>query len=743
MKSLKKIILLSLCIAVLLVTMVFSGCGENDDGLVSVRFILNGDLYTTLTTNKESGYKVTVPTSPVDLTDETIPFEFIGWYDSLEYANEVTNDTVFESDATVYAKTDSIFEYVVRESKATITGFKLGEEREDLVIPDFINAYPVERVGQKAFAGTEVQTVKIEKGVLEIGDDAFRNCASLDMVTFEEGSETKIIGDSAFRGATALSVIDIPSSVRQVGEFVFYGCKQIPEKYGENYSFNKGEKKYYSPKFTYEFMGEDTLPIGGYIEPSVGYFADGVTIESVMRDWVASGTNMIISIRQLRWGTTEAHYHEMFKYLEKYGGMMLLQDSIGSYSDYNDVGDSELFSILHDFADVYPSFAGLHIEDEPGISSWDEGRGEYSRYSGKDGVFIPSYMQFDHAVWNKYFDRKLYYVNLLPINSPVKAFGFGAENYSWFENSMFLWEEYQKYANYDYYYKTYIDQVKPEVFSYDFYPLWQNGLGSNAFLDYPGLNGRHFEQLYATRYYAEDYSLVANGRYTPFWNFIQIAQWGDKISGSRASTYSELVWQINTAFAFGSKGYQYFVFTDYGDIEGNGATSAYAGTTPMNIDGTINPEYYNMVLSANTQSQAMAKWLLNANVDHLVQFGANPNGETINAKMFVPRDSSMDWRMNGSSGVNHLVSCMKYYANNNDYVEGVPGDVRELYFVCNNGTLSTDVGTYKGNDGEITINFDSEVSGSYIYGGVEIPFSGTTLTVDTVAGEAFAILLDK
>ena len=77
---------------------------------------------------------------------------------------------------------------------------------------------------------------------------------------------------------------------------------------------------------------------------------------------------------------------------------------------------------------------------------------------------------------------------------------------------------------------------------------------------------------------------------------------------------------------------------------------------------------------------------------------------------------------------------MKYYANNNDYRNGATGDVRELYFVCNNSIVD---------DGYITLNFSERVTGSYIYKGVEHKFSGTTLTVNVDAGGAFAVLLNK
>ena len=132
----------------------------------------------------------------------------------------------------------------------------------------------------------------------------------------------------------------------------------------------------------------------------------------------------------------------------------------------------------------------------------------------------------------------------------------------------------------------------------------------------------------------------------------------------------------------------------------------------------------------------MAKWLLNASVDHIAQYGDNPQDEVISSESFVPRDKDFKWTLQSTSGKNHLVSFMKYYANNNEYADGVEGDVRELYFVCNNHNLPV-------NNGDITLNFDREVEGSYIYDKKERRFKGRSLTVNCCAGEGFAVLLDK
>ena len=698
---------------------VSSACEVSVKDDIEVKFILNGDVYAIRYTGASQGYKISMPKRPQDANNSTAPYYFKGWYTTKSYTTEVTENTTFNKATTVYAKLENIFTYTVKSGKVSITGFATGHEIEDIIIPSKIDGYQVYAISSGAFKGSNVETLTIEPGLEKIYDDAFRDCVSLDTVTFKSGSTVSYIGDSVFRDCVALTSISLPTSLNQTGELMFYGCKQLPSKYSELYQLNLESKEYFAPKYTYEFLGQDVMPIGGYIEPSVGYFASGVTVDKVMKDYVASGTNILIGIQQARYGTTGEHYKEMYESLEKYGGMMIERYQVPN-AEY-----------------LYASYAGSHAEDEPGVVQWLDDLYYNSPWAAGNQV---GSQHKQHENWKKNHPRKLRFTNLLPVNSPKNAFVFGATYYGANDakNHDKFAEYTAKYANYDEYYKTYIEEMKPEVFCYDFYPLWANG--GKGYLPYPELNGQHFEQLAVTRYYAEDYNDKVNGGYVPFWNFIQIAQWGaqgEGKGGSRAATLRELNWQVNTALAYGSKGYHYFVFNDYGDISGNGAVSDYAGTTPINIDGTKNTPVYNNVKKLNTQSQAMAKWLLNANVDHIYVYGANPNGEATPTSVLTPRNNSIKWAFKDSVGVNHIVSHMTYYANNNEYDEGVTADVRELYFVCNNNTLQST------GDGTITINFKSEVSGSYIYNGVEKTFSGTSLTVSTVAGEGFAILLDK
>ncbi len=589
--------------------------------------------------------------------------------------------------------------------------------------------------------GKTLSVITIPACVKAIADSAFRGNANLKTVNFE-GDGLKCVGNSAFRDCVNLENITLPSSVEHVGELAFYNTAQ--KTYDKLYCLNISKKEYYAPKYTYEFLGRDTLPIGAYVEPSVGYFAEGVTIESNIKDFAESGCNVMIGIGQSRYGTKAKEYFEILENLEKQGAMMMIKN------------ETEHGKISYSMAcDKYASVAGEHVVDEPGTAAWVPGIKVYTRkFMDEEGNPTDDRRQ-DGTVelvsldkcekrrkWNEKSPTKLYYINLLPVNSPKRAFVLGAEDYNVQDNLDKIYPDLEHTAEYEYYYKTYMDYFKPDVFSYDFYPLWANGLGCNAYLRFPDLNARHFEQLAVVRRYTQTYSKEKYGVQTPFWNFVQVSGWGNQSSGSREANYFELSWQINTAFVFGSKGYQYYCYNDYGDVTGQGKPGSW-WDTPIYIDGTKNEKVYAKVQKVNANAQGFAKWILNASVDHIAQFGANPNGgadyanpEVISAEQFEPVDKDMVWRLGDSSGKNHLVSYMKYYANNNDYNPEIPGDVRELYFVCNNATLET-------NSGEITLNFTETVKGSYIYNGVETAFEGKSLTVSTVCGEGFAVLLDK
>ena len=68
-----------------------------------------------------------------------------------------------------------------------------------------------------------IASVVIDNGVTSIGQQAFRNCTSLNSITIPASVES--IGSGAFRNCTSLKSVTIPASVTYIGQSAFYGCK--------------------------------------------------------------------------------------------------------------------------------------------------------------------------------------------------------------------------------------------------------------------------------------------------------------------------------------------------------------------------------------------------------------------------------------------------------------------------------------------------------------------------------------
>lgn len=482
---------------------------------------------------------------------------------------------------------------------------------------------------------------------------------------------------------------------------------------------NEPDPGYYSSKYVFKFLGNDTLPIGGYTQPNVynlNTAEDGVSLETYIREYVESGCNIIIETSGAQ---TDVDQETLLRYLEQYGGMafMVTQQLANAQGAVKD--EARKFGLQFDKYAKYSSFGGIHAIDEPGWVSWTN---DYN---------TPGTLGYGQQILNAVYNSKLYFVNLLPIYSPDWSFPNGATA----GGSAGL----DPSSDYNKYYASYVKNVKPKMFCYDYYPL----KGS-----FPGLKDQHFLQLALAKYYStefyQDYFGITDGTYIPFWNFIQIIGFG----GTRGATYPELVWQMNTALNFGSKGFAYYTY--------------YSPDAPNSVvthGGARTASYYNMQ-KANQYTQAFAKWVLNADLDAIIQYGATPNAENIpdrNAtsnedKMLVYKANGADYEeyyygMNmqksnyrmlkeTTGDVAHLISYMDYYTDNNNYDKFVAkGDARtqDLMFVTNN-TLNK--------SGSVKLTFDEEVSGSYIVGAKTFSFSGDSLTVSLGAGEAFAVLLD-
>ena len=71
-------------------------------------------------------------------------------------------------------------------------------------------------IGYSAFYNTAIKEVKLPSKTTSIGDYAFKDCASLEMLELNEGLTS--IGQGAFSNCTSLGgVINIPSTVTTIG----------------------------------------------------------------------------------------------------------------------------------------------------------------------------------------------------------------------------------------------------------------------------------------------------------------------------------------------------------------------------------------------------------------------------------------------------------------------------------------------------------------------------------------------
>ena len=113
--------------------------------------------------------------------------------------------------------------HVISTGSGTSGGRPLWELRalRDVALPDNITS-----VGNYWFSGSDIESVAVPAGVLQIGVESFYNCSRLKRVAFAKGCQLQTIGEACFSGS-ALEKITIPSSVQTIGDCAFCRCKAL------------------------------------------------------------------------------------------------------------------------------------------------------------------------------------------------------------------------------------------------------------------------------------------------------------------------------------------------------------------------------------------------------------------------------------------------------------------------------------------------------------------------------------
>ncbi len=106
----------------------------------------------------------------------------------------------------------------------TVTG--LGDASDsDIIIPDYYNGYPVKYVGENSFEGEAITSVKFGKNIMQVENNAFKDCASLERV--EINPKCTIFLRYCFQNCTSLKRIELPSNTSSVSQGAFYGCTSL------------------------------------------------------------------------------------------------------------------------------------------------------------------------------------------------------------------------------------------------------------------------------------------------------------------------------------------------------------------------------------------------------------------------------------------------------------------------------------------------------------------------------------
>lgn len=84
----------------------------------------------------------------------------------------------------------------------------------------------LEIIWDYCFYGSGLRATEIPRSVTRIGDKAFYSCKSLQSVAFQEGSRLSRIGCCAFQ-ATIIERFVAPSSLKAIGQGAFCSCKRL------------------------------------------------------------------------------------------------------------------------------------------------------------------------------------------------------------------------------------------------------------------------------------------------------------------------------------------------------------------------------------------------------------------------------------------------------------------------------------------------------------------------------------
>lgn len=268
----------------------------------------------------------------------------------------------------------------------------------------------------------------------------------------------------------------------------------------------------------------------------------------------------------------------------------------------------ERLAAIKEFVKPYPAFKGLMAYDEPNRAQFEMIAGNYKRFK-------------------KHFPDKLFYVNLLPNYATDEQLGT---------------------SDYATYVSEFAEKTKLNYLTYDNYPFvhFQSGIVNND---------KYFKNLSVVR----RQSLISR---IPFMVFVEVTAF---IRYTHIPNREELLWQINTALAYGAKGFQYFTYAMPKDTQ-----ESFSGAI-IARDGTRTAAY-DAAREVNAQIHAVSAVLSSCRSVGVIQTGTTPLNELGN-HITLPKNDLID-----------SYGCLQYVRGGNTLTGCFDCDGYEAFYLVNN-----------------------------------------------------------
>lgn len=468
-----------------------------------------------------------------------------------------------------------------------------------------------------------------------------------------------------------------------------------------------------------DFIKRGIIPIGAYCAPQCpsGELKNRITLEQykIAKD---CGVDIMYGHSEVIGTETEKYVFDALEICERVGMKYFVRDAIANeyieivtgdktkaFSDLNENEKKDLnerFKKSIERYCKYKAFGGIIFADEPG-------------YDSLDGISEAQ------KVFKSLCPNKTFYVNMYPYYITPEQYQFGfrcskVNRKSDIEEFRII-EGGRNIKRYEFLYRTYINKVKPEIFSYDAYPFITIGAMKT---------GVH-EILWEMPQFLHMYELK-NG--TPYAAFLQAGGLWEGDTRTRVPTLGEVRLGVSVPLLYGAKCLQIFPYmfpNDWADDD-----VAYAGIVDANGNKTEFFDYYKQTLK---QVKAISGYLLKSEIKGVIKSGKYSNGLPCKEEIENIRWSECIYQGDLPECGNMEISPQKPLVNVDSKIQSLVGCLKtntdEGYFVVN--TSSTELN-------EVELIFDGEYHFDIIQSALKTEFFGSKITLHLQEGENVLVI---